>query len=102
MLFKAKYFTILSDSMIKLIILSIIGKKLVSTTTYFNSIKGYLVFYMLLLPVFMSAGEQKNKDQPAVEIIIKIVDEDSMQPVPVRFFNPPVILSEAKDLVQIW
>ncbi len=47
--------------MIKLIILSLLGKKVVSTRVLFNSIKSYLIFYMLVLPAFMHASVVHEK-----------------------------------------
>jgi hypothetical protein len=41
--------------MLKLIIFSLLGKKIVSTRVLFNSIKSYLIVYMLILPAFLHA-----------------------------------------------
>lgn len=39
--------------MLKIIVLSLIGSKLVSPRLLFNSLKAYLIVYMLVLPVFL-------------------------------------------------
>ena len=41
--------------MLKLIILSLLGKKIVSSRVLFNSIKSYLIIYMMVLPALLSA-----------------------------------------------
>lgn len=41
--------------MLKLIILSLLGKKIVSSRVLYNSIKSYLIIYMLILPAFLHA-----------------------------------------------
>jgi hypothetical protein len=46
--------------MLKLIIFSLLGKKIVSSRVLFNSIKSYLIIYMMVLPAFLSAHEPGN------------------------------------------
>ena len=56
--------------MLKLIIFSLLGKKIVSTRVLFNSIKSYLIVYLLILPAFLSAGT-----------MVASVKESPVQPV---------------------
>lgn len=49
--------------MLKLILLSIYGHKKLSTRVLFNSIKSYLVFYMMLLPAFMNGRDLSSSKE---------------------------------------
>lgn len=42
--------------MLKLIIFSLLGKNIVSSRVLFNSIKSYLIIYMMILPAFLNVG----------------------------------------------
>lgn len=43
--------------MLKLLLLALIGKKVLSPRLLFNTIKSYLILYMMILPVFLDAQE---------------------------------------------
>ena len=61
--------------MIKLIILSLLGKKIVSSRILFNSIKSYLIFYLLILPAFLSARGLKTEALPSYDVPVSVSDE---------------------------
>ena len=46
--------------MLKLIIFSLLGKNIVSSRVLFNSIKSYLIIYMMILPAFLNVGVLAN------------------------------------------
>ena len=53
--------------MLKLIILSLLGKKIVSSRVLFNSIKSYLIVYMMVLPALLSAHGSGSGSLSAIE-----------------------------------
>ena len=46
--------------MLKLIIFSLLGNNIVSSRVLFNSIKSYLIIYMMILPAFLNVGVLAN------------------------------------------
>lgn len=60
--------------MLKLIIFSIYGHNRLSSRVLFNSIKSYLIFYMMLLPAFMSARDFKGASQEIIVLDDEFLD----------------------------
>ena len=63
--------------MLKLIIFSLLGKNIVSSRVLFNSIKSYLIIYMMILPAFLNVGVVANNvaDQESNSVLTEIKAE---------------------------
>ena len=65
--------------MLKLIILSLLGKKVVSSRVLFNSIKSYLIVYMLVLPAFLHAAGSNAPASSAEVLPCAVHVEEGLQ-----------------------
>ena len=78
--------------MLKLILISIYGKKVLSTRALFNSIKSYLIFYMMLLPAFMNARDLKEDPRGLAGNTVDVLQLEAST------FQSPEITVASRDL----